>query len=79
MNSLADRTLEEISSGYTGLGLFSSDPVVKASPSQVSRGQLPVNLSPPRMLDTEQGCGTPITEEQQQLSCRCLSVPSRLR
>ena len=66
MNSLADRTLEEISSGYTGLGLFSSDPVVKASPSQVSRGQLPVNLEPPRGLDIEEGCETAVTEEQQQ-------------
>ena len=64
VNQFADRSLEEISADYTGLGQFSSAPAA-LGPSQVSRGQLPVNPAPPRAVDTELGCGTPVTEEQQ--------------
>ena len=65
MNQFGDRTLEEISAEYTGLGLLSSAPASLA-PSQVTQGQLPVNYNPPRSVDTEGGCRTAVTEEQQQ-------------
>ena len=67
VNQFADRSLEEISADYTGLGQFSSAPAA-LGPSQVSRGQLPVNPGAPKAVDTEQDCRTPVTEEQQQLS-----------
>ena len=67
MNQFGDRTLEEISAEYTGLGLLSSAPASLA-PSQVTQGQLPVNYNPPRSVDTEGGCRTAVTEEQQQWS-----------
>ena len=61
VNQFADRTMDEISAEYTGLGLLSSDPAGLA-PSQVTRGQLPVNPQPPRSMDTELGCETAVTE-----------------
>ena len=71
VNRFADRTLAEITQTlakeFTGLGMFSSDPVAR-DPRQISRGQLPVNPGAPRAVDTEQDCRTPVTEEQQQLS-----------
>ena len=67
VNKFADRTMEEISAEYTGLGQFSSDPA-SLTPGQVSRGTLPVNTAPPLALDIEEDCGTPVTEELQQLS-----------
>ena len=57
--------MEEIASEYTGLGLLSSDPASLA-PSQVTRGQLPVNPEPPRSVETELGCETAVTEGEQQ-------------
>ena len=64
VNQFADRTMEEIRSTSTGLGLLSSDPASLA-PSQVTRGRLPVNSYSPRTVDTEQGCRTAVTEGQQ--------------
>ena len=58
--------MAEISAEYTGLGQFSSDPA-SLNPGQVSRGKLPLNPDPPTALDIEQDCGTPVTEELQQL------------
>ena len=65
VNQFADRTMGEIRNTTTGLGLFSSDQASLA-PSQMTRGQLPVNYNSPRTIDTEQGCRTAVTEEQQQ-------------
>ena len=65
VNQFTDRTMEEIRNTSTGLGLLSSDPASLA-PSQVTRGRLPVNYNSPRTVDTEQGCRTVVTEEQQQ-------------
>ena len=58
VNQFADRTMEEIRSTSTGLGLLSSDPASLA-PSQVTRGRLPVNYNSPRTVDTEQA-GQPL-------------------
>ena len=65
MNVLGDRTLEEIASNYTGLGLLFPGPA-ELSPSQLTRGELPLQSDLPTSLDTEQGCQTPVTEVLQQ-------------
>ena len=75
--------MEEIRTTNTGLGLLSSDPASLA-PSQMARGRLPVNYGTARTrLDTEEGCRTDVTEEQQQyqtiLQCPSLSLVKTFR
>ena len=49
-------------SNSTGLGILSSGPASLA-PSQMTRGQLPVNQAPPSAVDAEQGCETPVKNQ----------------
>ena len=67
-----DLTFEEFVATSLGLGRFSSAPAAVA-PAFATRGQLPVNRSPPRAVDTEQGCQTPV-KDQLCNSCSAHSV-----
>lgn len=62
INVFGDLTFEEFVATSLGLGRFSSAPAAVA-PAFATRGQLPVNQSPPSAVDAEQGCETPVKNQ----------------